>query len=174
MRYLHRYHRLLLSSLVAVLTVLMSSTAVAAQIVNKAVPEALGSRPDEAAAGVTFVSYFVSLWRAIMVVGALIVFFYFIWGAIEWIVAGGDSGKLNKARDRMVQSVIGLIILVSSATIIGFIGRVFFGPEFDLLRLRIPDAASIGGGSGSGSGTPRIPGDFTLPPGGLPDSKIPD
>ncbi len=144
MKHLSHFRRLLLASVAAVLTSLVLYVPAMAQIVNKAIPTNLGSNPDEAAAGITFVSYFVTLWRAIMVIGAIIVFIYFIWGSIEWIVAGGDSGKLNKARDRMVQSVIGLIILVSSATIIGFLGRLFFGSEFDLLNLRLPTATVTG------------------------------
>lgn len=62
----------------------------------------------------------------------------FLWGAIEWITAGGDSGKVGKARDKITQAIIGLVILVGSFVIIGFIGRVFFGGDFDLLNLTIP------------------------------------
>lgn len=61
--------------------------------------------------------YFSSILSGVMVVGALIVFFYLIWGAIEWITAGGDQGKIQKARDKITQSVIGLIVLSSTVAL---------------------------------------------------------
>lgn len=115
----------------------------AAQITNPYLTEELGGNPGAASAGVTTATYFVSLWRATISLGSLIVLFYFIWAAIEWITAGGDSGKLNKARDRMVQAVIGFILLVSSAIILGFIGRLFFGDAFNILRPTIPTNTPI-------------------------------
>ena len=47
----------------------------------------------------------------VMVLGALLVFVYLIWGGIEWITAGGDKGKIEKAKEKITQSIIGLIVL---------------------------------------------------------------
>lgn len=44
--------------------------------------------------------------------------------ALNWVTAGGDSGKIQKARDAMIQNVIGLIIVVGSYAIIGLIGSI--------------------------------------------------
>jgi hypothetical protein len=44
--------------------------------------------------------------------------------ALNWITAGGDSGKIQKARDAMVQNVVGLIIVVGSYGVIGLIGQI--------------------------------------------------
>lgn len=110
-----------------------------AQITNPVISEELGGNPVEAQAGFTFVRYFVSLWRAIMSIGSLIVLIYFLWAAIEWITAGGDAGKVGKARDKITQSIIGLIVLVSSTLIIAFISRVFFGPAFNILQPVFPE-----------------------------------
>ncbi len=104
---------------------------------NLAIGE-LGNSPIRANSGLTFMTYFIYLWRAIITIGALMVLLYFIWGAIEWISAGGDQGKVGKARDKMTQSVIGLIILVSSFTIVAFLSRLLFGDNFDLLNLTLP------------------------------------
>ena len=57
-------------------------------------------------------------------VGGLLFIYTFLQGAINWISAGGDSGKIQKARDQMTQGVIGLIILVAAYAIIGLIGSV--------------------------------------------------
>lgn len=140
--------------------------AATAQITNPAVVGPLGSDPVAASSGATFTSYFVYIWRAVIFVGALMVLVYFLWGGIEWITAGGDQSKVGKARDRITQSMIGLVILVASFSIIGLLSQVFFGDSFNLLELTIPTAATLGGaagtvgggaGSGGGSGS-------TVPP----------
>ncbi|OGJ16776.1 MAG: hypothetical protein A2632_01905 [Candidatus Pacebacteria bacterium RIFCSPHIGHO2_01_FULL_46_16] len=52
-----------------------------------------------------------------MTIGALMVFIYFLWGAISWISAGGDKGKIEEARNRITTSVIGIIVLASIVAI---------------------------------------------------------
>lgn len=131
--------RATLSSLFAMvcLTLTAGVHTVSAQITNPTIGD-LGNDPDAAASGTTFVDYFVYLWNAVMVVGGLVVVFFFIQAAIEWITAGGDSGKITKARDRMLQSTIGLFILVFSFLIVNFIGELLFGGNFNLLNLSLP------------------------------------
>lgn len=111
-----------------------AKTSVHAQITNPAIGE-LGNNAEEAVSGQTFVRYFVDLWNTVITIGGFIVLIMFLWGALEWIVAGGDSGKIEKARNKITQSIIGLLILVSSFVIIGFISQLFFGEEFSLLNL---------------------------------------
>lgn len=111
----------------------LSTHPVAAQITNPAIGD-LGNKPGEAASGATFTSYFVRIWQAIITVGGLAVLLYFVWGGIEWITAGGDSGKIEKARNKITQSVIGMIILAGSFAIIGLINTLFFGNDFNLLN----------------------------------------
>lgn len=98
----------------------------------------LGSNPEEASTGQTFLGYLINIWQSIIFIGGLLLILYFIWGAIEWISAGGDSAKVTKARDRMVQSTVGMIVLVGSFAIIGLISALFFGGNFDLLNPVIP------------------------------------
>ncbi len=95
----------------------------------------LGNDAEKAASGETFVYYFTTLWNTAVTIGAIAVLIMFLWGALEWITAGGDSGKIEKARSRIMQSIIGLLILVSSFVIIGFISQLFFGEEFSILNL---------------------------------------
>jgi hypothetical protein len=68
---------------------------------------------EEGAYTASFALLIGSLMSLAMAIGALIVFLQLIWGGIEWITAGGDSGKLQKARDRIMQAIIGLIVLGS-------------------------------------------------------------
>jgi hypothetical protein len=106
-----------------------------AAITNEAVG-ALGNDAAAAADGSLFTGYFLRIWNAIYMVGGLLVLINFLWGAVTWITGGNDSAKIQKARDRMIQSVIGLIILVSSFALIGFINMLFFGDDFNILNLQ--------------------------------------
>jgi len=54
----------------------------------------------------------------VMVIAALLVFFYLIWGGIEWITSGGDKGKTESARNKITAAVIGIIILAASFAIL--------------------------------------------------------
>lgn len=109
---------------------------VSAEITNPAISETLGTDSERAASGQLFAIYFSYLWNALITVGGISVLIYFLWGAMEWITAGGDSSKLEKARLRILHSFIGLLILVSSFTIIAFIGQIFFGDNFSILNFK--------------------------------------
>jgi hypothetical protein len=61
---------------------------------------------------------------AITIVGGLAFLLYFVIGAFEWISAGGDSGKIQKARDKMLQGVTGLVIMVAAYGILGVVGSI--------------------------------------------------
>ena len=57
---------------------------------------------------------FNSLLTLVLLGAALLVFFYLIWGAIDWIVSGGDKGKTEDARKKITASLVGLAILSSA------------------------------------------------------------
>ena len=54
----------------------------------------------------------------VMVIAALMVFLYLIWGGIEWITSGGDKGKTESARNKITSAVIGLIVVAASYAIL--------------------------------------------------------
>ena len=54
----------------------------------------------------------------VMVIAALLVFLYLIWGGIEWITSGGDKGKTENARGKITAAVIGLIILATAFAVL--------------------------------------------------------
>lgn len=60
----------------------------------------------------------------ITVIGSILFIGYFLLGAISWITSGGDSGKVNKARDQMMHGVLGLLVLVMTYAIVGLVGSV--------------------------------------------------
>jgi len=62
---------------------------------------------------------------AVTLVAAIYFLFVFVVAAMTWLNAGGDSGKITKARDSMTQGLIGLLIVVASYAIIGVVGSLF-------------------------------------------------
>lgn len=72
--------------------------------------------------GASVVAGFISnLFRISIVVAALILLFNLIFAGFEWLSSGGDSSKIEKARSRMTQSIIGFVILFAVIAIFSFI-----------------------------------------------------
>lgn len=61
-----------------------------------------------------------------LLIAALLVFAYLIWGGIQWITSGGDKGKTQEARDRITNALVGLAV-VASAWAVMLIIQYFFG-----------------------------------------------
>lgn len=80
-----------------------------------------------------------------LMVGALLLLLYLIWGGIEWITAAGDSSKVGKARDKITQAVIGIIVLASTVAIFIFVQNML---GFCALKF----GGSCSGGSDRGGG----------------------
>lgn len=89
---------------------------------------ALGDDPDGAQDGSLFNTVLSGIIAFVMIIAVLLVLINLIQAAIIWIGSGGDSSKVEKARDRITQAVIGLIILSASVAIWTFINE-FFGLE---------------------------------------------
>ena len=77
-----------------------------------------------AAPGVGFGNLISQVLNISLTVGVIAVLFYLIWGGIDYITAGGDKGKTEKAREKITQAVIGLIVLVSAIAIMMFIQQL--------------------------------------------------
>jgi len=67
---------------------------------------------------VSFSQLFNGLLSFVMVISALLVLFYLIWGAFSWITSGGDRGKIESARNKITAAVIGIVIVASSYAIL--------------------------------------------------------
>jgi hypothetical protein len=61
----------------------------------------------------------------LIVVGGLAVLFNLVNGAIEWITAGGEQSKVEHARHKMTNAIIGMVILTGSFVIINYISKLF-------------------------------------------------
>lgn len=61
---------------------------------------------------------------ALTVVAGLFFVIYFIMAGVNWVTAGGDSGKIQKARDQMIQGAIGLVVIVMAYGLVGLISNL--------------------------------------------------
>jgi hypothetical protein len=46
-----------------------------------------------------------------MIIAALLAFFYLILGGIQWITSGGDKAGMEAARNKITHAIVGLIIV---------------------------------------------------------------
>lgn len=58
-----------------------------------------------------------SLLTVVAIVAGVLLLVNLIYAGIQWIAAGGDSGKLEKARNRIMHSIVGFVIFVSAISI---------------------------------------------------------
>lgn len=81
----------------------------------------------------TLVKFLSNLIGVITVLGGLFFIVYFFLGAFEWITSGGDSGKVEQARNKILHATLGLIVMVVAYSVIGIIGKLI---GLDLINLR--------------------------------------
>ncbi len=60
----------------------------------------------------------------IFTVAALLVLLMLIWGAISWIMSGGEKEAIGKARGRITNALIGLAILALAFFIVRVVGQI--------------------------------------------------
>lgn len=58
-----------------------------------------------------------NLLQLVYYVAGLFFFIYFLIGGLQWITSGGDKGGVQAARDKIVNAVIGLILVVAAYAI---------------------------------------------------------
>src|SRR5512135_1855685 len=109
-----------------------------AQITNPVLPNTIGgtANPQSYQEGGTALGKIVTgIVGALFIAGFLLAFVYLIMGGFTWITAGGDKTKLEKARDEITNSIIGIVVVAAAFALTTLIAN-FFG--LDLTRLPIP------------------------------------
>ncbi|GIK84475.1 MAG: hypothetical protein BroJett025_10970 [Patescibacteria group bacterium] len=117
--------------------------------------------PDDGEAG--FGALIGRILTIVVTIASIMVLIMFLWGGLEWITAGGDKSKIEKARNRITQSFIGMIVLAAMLAL------------FMLLQLFLDfEVFTFGGGSSNTSTPPSVPGNPSQPgwP-GAPGGNIP-
>lgn len=73
-----------------------------------------------------------SVIQILVIISAFGVLIMLVWGALEWIIAGGDKDKISAARKRITNAIIGLVILALAGFIAALVGEIVginpFGP----------------------------------------------
>ncbi len=86
-------------------------------IENPAIP----NLPSE---GQGLATYITIIWRTIVIVGGLMTLIYLAWGALDYIFSGSQPDRLKRAKDKMMNSIFGLVILVLSYALIKIVSLI--------------------------------------------------
>ena len=84
-----------------------------------------------------------AIFTSAVVLAVILVFFMLVQGGYGYLMAGGDKAKVEEARTRMSNALIGLTIVAASFVTITLIGR-FFG--VDIGNIVLPSAAVVDSG----------------------------
>jgi hypothetical protein len=75
----------------------------------------------------------------LLIIAALIAFFFLIMGGIQWITAGGDKAGMEVARNKITNAIVGLII-VGAAWAVMILVQNFLGIQIIGGTLSLPSA----------------------------------
>ncbi len=88
--------------------------------------EFLKDDPTGAGAISNFLSNLVALFFTLATIVAL---FMFLWAAIEWMTSGGEKEKVASARNKIIYTIIGIVLLATAFAILNIVG-IFTGFTF--------------------------------------------
>lgn len=68
-------------------------------------------------------------------VASLALLVYLLWGAYDWLTSGGEKEKLTKAQLKIVNAIVGMLLMVVAMVVFNVImnnvlGGKFIGPGF--------------------------------------------
>lgn len=67
--------------------------------------------------------------RFFFVIGGLVALYYLLTGALNWITSGGNKENVEKARERIQNAVVGIILIVVVLTIIWTFEQIIFSKK---------------------------------------------
>lgn len=68
-------------------------------------------------------------------IGGIAFIIMMLWGAVDWIMSGGDKEKVAGARKKMTHALIGLVLLSLSFVIIRVIGQIVGFNPLETIRI---------------------------------------
>lgn len=119
----------------------MILTKVFAQIENPVIPQNIGSG-GLANSGLAIGKLLSTLAEGFLVLSFFMGFIYLMVGAIGWITSGGEKGKLEESRNRIIHALIGIIIVASTWAVMKLIGTFV---NLDWESLPIPSLGTAPG-----------------------------
>ncbi len=99
---------------------------IADEAINRGAPGTANLDPVDGTVG--FGSLISSVLSFVMLVAAILVLLYLLWGGMEWITSGGDKSKLEKARQRITSAILGIVVLAGTLAIFSVVQQ-FLGIE---------------------------------------------
>lgn len=90
-------------------------------------PVGVAQYNQNSASGIGIILFISNLIKVATVVAGIYVLFNIILAGYIYITAQGDSAAVNKVKDQITLSVIGLVIIVAAYTLIAVISFVLFG-----------------------------------------------
>jgi hypothetical protein len=82
--------------------------------------------------------YLARLWWTIVLLGALALLIFLIWGGIDLLTSEGDKEKYKNAQNKITHALMGMALLAASFAIMQVVATVF---KVDLLKLEWPTAS---------------------------------
>ena len=84
--------------------------------------------------------FFSRWWGVAYVAGGIIFLLYLVWGGIEWAIAGSNKDRIENAKNKISNALIGLLLIAASYALIKLVGFVLGidileALTFDLSRL---------------------------------------
>lgn len=73
--------------------------------------------------------------------GLLVVLVMLIWGAFEWITSGGDKEAVGKARNRIINALIGMAVLAIAFALARVAGQ-FTGIDIQNIVIPTPNPSA--------------------------------
>lgn len=61
----------------------------------------------------------------LLILAVVVAMFMLVWSGIRWTMSGGDKQKIQTARQHIIWTIIGLVIVFASFLVINVIGAVF-------------------------------------------------
>lgn len=110
-----------------------SQTPIILDIAGEAAKQGLQGAEQHASADGGFGIFLSSMMGAAMVLAALIAFVFMLWGAVEWITSAGDRSKIESARNKISNAIIGLVVLAAVVAVFVVLQQFL---ELDVLTFR--------------------------------------
>lgn len=107
---------------------------VLAQLTNPVLPPGLGNVSADQA-GTALGKIISSLIGAFLIIAFVLALIYLLTGGLAWITSEGDKQNLEKARQKITQAIVGLVIVASAYAIFKLVGQ-FLG--LDIGNLPFP------------------------------------
>jgi len=60
--------------------------------------------------------------RIFLIIAAIALLIYMLWGAFDWITSGGEKEKISKAQSKLTNAIIGMFIVVVALAVFQVIG----------------------------------------------------